>query len=318
MSVDLRHRDRYYSGLVATVRELEGKIKIDGILRRSEPMREHTSFRIGGPADLYLAPRSAAEVARITAACARESLPCFLLGGGTNILVSDKGIRGVVVDLGGVAGCSMEGTIVFAQCGTLISDVAALARDHRLSGLEFAYALPGSVGGAVWMNARCYDRQMSDVLEYVEFLDAQGAVRREKIDPGKWGYKISPFQAGGRVILGAGMRLEHGEAQAISAAMEAHRADRAKKGHFLHPCAGSVFKNNREFGAPTGKLIDSLGLKGKKIGGAQIAPFHGNIIINMDQATASDVLSLILVMEEEVQKRLGFRLEREVLLVGEW
>lgn len=191
MSVDLRHRDRYYSGLVATVRELEGKIKIDGILRRSEPMREHTSFRIGGPADLYLAPRSAAEVARITAACARESLPCFLLGGGTNILVSDKGIRGVVVDLGGVAGCSMEGTIVFAQCGTLISDVAALARDHRLSGLEFAYALPGSVGGAVWMNARCYDRQMSDVLEYVEFLDAQGAVRREKIDPGKWGYKIT-------------------------------------------------------------------------------------------------------------------------------
>ena len=318
MSVDLRHRARYYSALVATLRELEGKFKIDGVSRRAEPMREHTSFRIGGPADLYLAPRSVEEVARITETCAGESLPCFLLGGGTNILVSDKGIRGVVVDLGRVAGCDVEGTLVSARCGTPISEVAALARDHGLSGLEFAYSLPGSVGGAVWMNARCYDRQMSDILESVEFLDRRGAVRLEKIDAKEWSYKISPFQSGGRVILGAGMRLEHGDAQTISAAMEAHKADRVKKGHFLHPCAGSVFKNNWDFGAPTGKIIDSLGLKGKRIGGAQIAPFHGNIIINIDQATASDVLSLILVMEEEVQKKLGLRLEREVLLVGEW
>jgi len=318
MSVDLRHRARYYSALVATLRELEGKFKIDGVSRRAEPMREHTSFHIGGPADLYLAPRSVEEVARITQTCAGESLPYFLLGGGTNILVSDKGIRGVVVDLGSVAGCDVEGTLVSARCGTPISDVAALARHHGLSGLEFAYSLPGSVGGAVWMNARCYDRQMSDILEYVEFLDRRGAVRLEKIDAMEWSYKISPFQSGGRVILGAGMRLERGDARTISAAMEAHKADRVKKGHFLHPCAGSVFKNNRDFGAPTGKIIDTLGLKGKRIGGAQIAPFHGNIIINIDQATASDVLSLILVMEEEVQKKLGLRLEREVLLVGEW
>jgi UDP-N-acetylmuramate dehydrogenase len=281
-------------------------------------MSRHTSFRIGGPADLYVAPGSAAEVAGITAACARESLPCFLLGGGTNILVSDKGIRGVVVDLSGLAGCDVEDTLVSARCGTPISEAAELARDRGLSGLEFAYSLPGSVGGAVWMNARCYDRQMSDLLEYVEVMDRQGAVQRERIDPAQWAYKLSPFQADGRVILAAGMRLAPGDGTAISAAMEEHRADRVRKGHFLHPCAGSVFKNNRAFGAPTGKIIDSLGLKGLRVGDAQIAPFHGNIIINTGNAAAQDVLSLILLMEEEVEKRLGFRLEREVILAGEW
>jgi UDP-N-acetylmuramate dehydrogenase len=311
---------------VATVRELEGKFKFDGIARRSEPMSRHTSFKIGGAADLYLAPRSVAEVAEITATCARESLPCFLLGGGTNILVSDKGIRGVVVDLSGLAGCDVDGdvvgdvdaTLVSARCGTPISEVAERARDRGLSGLEFAYSLPGSVGGAVWMNARCYDRQMSDVLEYVQLMDRQGVVRREGIDPAQWAYKRSPFQADGRVILTAGLRLAPGNRNAISAAMEEHRADRVRKGHFLHPCAGSIFKNNRAFGAPTGKIIDSLGLKGRQIGDAQIAPFHGNIIINTGNATAREVLSLILLMEEEVEKKLGLRLEREVILVGEW
>ncbi len=281
-------------------------------------MSRHTSFRIGGPADLYLVPRDPEEAARIAATCARESLPCFLLGGGTNILVADSGIRGVVVDLGLMGGCQAEGPIVSARCGTPVSDVAVFAKERGLSGLEFAYALPGSVGGAVWMNARCYDRQMSDILEYVEFLDEQGVIRHEKISPSQWSYKLSPFQTGARVILKAGMRLARGDPKKIAAEMEEHRADREKKGHFLYPCAGSVFKNNRNFGAPTGKIIDSLGLKGRRVGGAQIAPFHGNIIINTNNATGSEVRSLIAVMEEEAEKRLGLKLEREVLLVGEW
>ena len=281
-------------------------------------MDRHTSFRIGGPADLYVAPRTVADVAEITATCAREGLPFFLLGGGTNILVSDKGIRGVVIDLSGLAGCEVEGNLVAARCGTPISDVAEAAGKRGLSGLEFAYSLPGSLGGAVWMNARCYDREMADVLEYVEHMDAGGTISREKMQPAQWAYKVSPFQTNGRVILAAGMRLSPGDSAAITAAMEEHRADRVEKGHFLHPCAGSVFKNNRAFGSPTGKIIDSLGMKGKRVGGAQIAPFHGNIIINVDKATASDILSLILMMEEEVERKLGYRLEREVLLVGEW
>ncbi len=281
-------------------------------------MSGHTSFAIGGPADLYLVPRDVAEAARVATACARDSVPCFLLGGGTNILVGDKGIRGVVMDLGSMRGCEAEGTLVSALCGTPISEVAEFARERGLSGLEFAYSLPGSLGGAVWMNARCYDHQVSDILEYVEFLDEQGEVRRERIDPSRWAYKLSPFQTGSRVILRAGMRLAPGDRSAVSAAMAEHRADRERKGHFLYPCAGSVFKNNRDFGAPTGKIIDSLGLKGRRIGGAQIAPFHGNIIINTDRATAHEVRSLIVMIEEEVQKKLGLNLEREVLLIGEW
>jgi UDP-N-acetylmuramate dehydrogenase len=233
-------------------------------------------------------------------------------------LVSDRGIRGIVVDMQGLGGCTIDATLVTAGCGAPISDTAECARDNGLSGLEFAYSLPGSVGGAVWMNARCYDRQMSDVLEHVEFLDTQGNIRRESVDLTQWSYKVSPFQSAKRVILSAAIRLSPGDPAIITAKMQEHKADRVRKGHFLHPCAGSVFKNNRDFGAPTGKIIDSLGLRGTRIGGAQIAPFHGNIIINTHQASASDVVSLIVMMEAEVQKKLGLRLEREVLLVGDW
>ena len=303
---------------MATVRELQGKIKIDGISRPAEPMSRHTSFRVGGPADLYVKPRTADEASRIVSLCAADSVPCFLLGGGTNILVADKGIRGIVIDMTGLDRCEVGGTRVSALGGASISRVSELARDSGLAGLEFAYSLPGSVGGAVWMNARCYDAEMSDILEYVEYVDERGIAHREEIDRSQWSYKLSPFQAGGKMILGAGMRLTPGDPGKIAALMSDHRADRERKGHFLFPCAGSVFKNNRSFGAPTGKIIDSLGLKGRRMGGAQVAPFHGNIIINTDNARARDVESLILAIEEEVERRLGLRLEREVLLVGEW
>ena len=158
----------------------------------------------------------------------------------------------------------------------------------------------------------------SDVLEYVEYLDGDFSPRRRGIDRAEWGYKLSPFQKGCGVILRAALRLAPGDPAEIEARMREHREDRVNKGHFLFPCAGSVFKNNWAFGAPTGKLIDTLELKGRSIGDAQVAPFHGNIIINGGAATAAEVRALIELVEEEVEKRLGFRLEREILLVGEW
>jgi len=306
---------------VGTVRELAGKIKIDGELRLDEPMRAHSSFRLGGPADLYAAPAHAGDLERLLRALSRERVPFFLLGGGTNILVSDRGIRGAVVDLGRISGIEGHNGLVTAFCGAPVSSVSEFARSRGLAGMEFAYSLPGSVGGAVWMNARCYDREVSDVLEFVESLipAAGGSTpRRRGVDREEWGYKRSPFQGNRECILRAGFRLEPGDPAAIEAAMRAHRQDRERKGHFLFPCAGSVFKNNRDFGAPTGALIDSLGLKGRSAGGARIAPFHGNIIVNTGDAKAADVLALIELAEEEVEKRLGLRLEREVQLVGEW
>jgi UDP-N-acetylmuramate dehydrogenase len=304
--------------IVSTLRELAAKIKIDGVLRQQEPMAGHTSFGIGGPADLYAAPASLQDVRTLLEQCAHHSIPHFLLGGGTNLLVSDAGIRGVAIDLSALGGMEADGSLLMASCGAPVSSVAELALGRGLSGMEFAFALPGTVGGAVWMNARCYERQVSDVLEFVEYLDADGKRQRLAMDPAQWSYKRSPFQGMGGVILRAAFRLEPGEPERIQERMRANRLDREQKGHFLFPCAGSVFKNDRSFGAPTGKLVDSLGLKGRRIGGAQVAPFHGNIIINTGGATARDVLALIELVEREVRTRLGFSLEREVVLAGQW
>jgi UDP-N-acetylmuramate dehydrogenase len=292
--------------------------KIDGSASLGEPMSAHSSFRIGGPADLYVLPANAEEAARVLRVCARESVPAFLLGGGTNILVSDLGIRGVVVDMSRLTGIQAEGSIVVAQSGTPVSDVAEFALARGLSGMEFACSLPGSVGGAVWMNARCYGAEVSDVLQYVDYLGPDLEPHRYAMERGDWGYKRSPFQDARRVILAAGLSLAPGERAGMQARMLSHRSDRERKGHFLHPCAGSIFKNNRAFGAPTGQLIESLGLKGTRIGGAQVAPFHGNIVINIGDARASDVRALIELVEKEVRMRLGLELEREVILVGDW
>lgn len=306
---------------MANVRELAGKIKALAEVRLDEPMSGHTSFRIGGPADLFAIPGTPGAAALAASIAAREGVPVHVLGGGTNILVADRGIRGMVLDLSRLCGIAEEDGVVSALCGTPVSSVAEFALARGLTGLEFAYSLPGSVGGAVWMNARCYEKQASDVLAFVEVIDPgidPPSPRRLAIVPGQWGYKRSPLQSGGSLIARAGFRLEPGDPARIAGEMEDHRADREAKGHFLFPCAGSVFKNDRRLGAPTGKIIDSLGLKGRRAGGAQIAPFHGNIIVNTGGATAADVLALIELSESEVERRLGFHLEREVILVGDW
>jgi UDP-N-acetylmuramate dehydrogenase len=293
-------------------------IKIDGSAALDEPMAAHCSFRVGGPADLYVVPADASEAAEVLRACAREAVPAFLLGGGTNILVSDRGIRGAVIDLSRLAGLDAEDGLLRVGAGTPVSEAAERALAEGLSGLEFAYSLPGTAGGAVWMNARCFGAEVSDVLEFVDYLGPDMAPHRYSMNRADWSYKRSPFQEGGRLILAAGFRLLRGERSRMEADMKAHRLDRESKGHFLHPCAGSVFKNNRSFGAPTGRLIDSLGLKGTRIGGAQVAPFHGNIFINTGGARASDVRALMELVEREVRTRLGLELEREVVLVGDW
>ena len=287
--------------------------------KADEPMSAHSSFRIGGPADLYVLPRGAAEAVEVLRLCTRESVPVFLLGGGTNILVSDRGIRGAVVDLSRLAGIRVEGFLLIAQAGTPVSEVAEEACNRGLSGLEFAYSLPGSLGGAVWMNARCYGAEISDVLQSVDYLPgAGGQTRRYEKKAEDWGYKRSPFQDGEKVVLSASFLLRPGDPAEMRRRMHSYREDRERKGHFLHPCAGSIFKNNRAFGAPTGKIIDSLGLKGTRIGDAQIAPYHGNIFINTGRARAADMRGLIERVEAEARARLGIELEREVILVGQW
>ncbi len=297
---------------------MAGKIKIGGILKTAEPLSPHTSFRIGGPADLFAEPENTEDLAELVRASAKESVPVFLLGGGSNLLISDRGIRGMVICLERIRGIQRTRDGLSALGGTPMNDVAEAALREGLTGLEFAYGLPGSVGGAVRMNARCFEKSVSDALCRVETMGKDCIVRDREIDPAQWGYKLSPFQASGETILRASFRLCPGERPSIEEKMRRFRREREDKGHFLHPCAGSIFKNNRSFGAPTGKIIDSLGLKGRRVGDAQIAPYHGNIIINTGNASASDVLALIELMEREARTRLGLELEREIILAGEW
>jgi UDP-N-acetylmuramate dehydrogenase len=303
---------------VQNIRESARKINTKAPLRFDEPMAPHTSFRIGGPADAFLCPRNEEELADARRACASAGVPVFLLGGGTNLLVADRGIRGAVIDLSGLHGIRIADGVLHALAGTPISDASAAAAAAGLSGLEFAYCLPGTVGGAVWMNARCYDNSTSDRLLAVVSSAEDLTARRREVRPEEWGYKRSPYQGLREAILSAEFRLEPGDAGRMEARMAQIKADRENKGHFRFPSAGSTFKNDRAFGAPTGALIDSLGLRGLSVGDAQVAPYHGNILINRGRATAADMLELIRTVERRVAVGLGFRLEREVILVGEW
>jgi len=307
---------------VNTLGEIGKKIKFTASPLLNEPMSRHTSFRIGGPADVFVSPRNLEELSRVYSFCLSEEVPFFLLGGGANLLVADRGIRGAVIDLAGLQGCGLEpgapGPVLWAWAGTPMSRVCEEALRLSLNGLEFIYSMPGSVGGSVWMNARCYGTSVSEVLAWVEILDEEGRPQRLEPRQGDFGYKRSPFQERRAVLLRAGFRLQPGERETIRAGMEDRREDRQRKGHFLYPCAGSVFKNNPRFGSPTGQLLDSLGLKGLAVGGARISPLHANIIVNTGGARAQEVLELIRLSEDRAREELGLELEREILLVGDW
>ncbi|ORC32814.1 UDP-N-acetylenolpyruvoylglucosamine reductase [Marispirochaeta aestuarii] len=300
------------------VRHSAERINIEGSIEFDVPMAPYTSFRVGGPAEIFIHPKNWQDVQRAMVWADTQGLSFFLLGGGANILVADEGIPGVVVHTRSLNGIEIDGSLVTAEAGAEISLVAESAAGADLTGLEFIFRMPGSVGGAVWMNARCYGVSLNERLAWVDLIDTDGRPGRYHPREEDFAYKKSPFQEGRPVITRAGFTLKPGSPEKIRALMDEHARDRESKGHFRYPSAGSVFKNDRAFGMPTGKLIDTAGLKGKRIGGAMIAPFHGNIIVNTGSATASDILALIRLAEEKVDEIFGFRLEREVLLVGAW
>jgi len=307
---------------VRNVGKIPKKINLPCPASYNEPMSRHTAFRIGGPADVFVTPRSTEELAAAYKLLNEQEVPAFILGAGANILVADRGIRGAVIDMSGLQGCTLSQTgrvgILNAWAGTPISDASTHALDHGLSGLEFIYSMPGSVGGSVWMNARCYGRSISEVLSRVEVLNAEGTITDLEVDREQFSYKRSPFQHLRSLILRASFYLTPGDRKQMEERMVSIKQDREEKGHFLHPCAGSIFKNNRAFGRPTGMLIDSLRLKGASIGDARVSKLHGNIIVNAGNARGEDVLELILLLETKVREAFGFELEREILLVGQW
>jgi UDP-N-acetylmuramate dehydrogenase len=308
-------------------------------IRYNEPMAAHTTFKAGGHADCYVRPLGdgfPGFAAGLFRAAGAAGAPVFILGGGANIVVSDRGIRGIVLDTSGWTGETGEaeaaaigagdGIVMSFRAGLSIDTAAELAARAGLSGLEFLAGMPGSVGGAVWMNARCYEREIADVLietGIIDFSEAGGEggvsrILRVPTDRAAFGYKRSPFQNRSCLILSAAFTLQPGSEREIRDEMETYRRDREAKGHYRYPSAGSVFKNNRAFGKPAGKIIDELGLRGLKIGGAQVAPFHGNIIINTGGATAADIRALTDEVAGRVMAALGLALEPEILFVGDW
>jgi UDP-N-acetylmuramate dehydrogenase len=296
-------------------------------IRYNEPMAEFTTFKVGGSADCWLSPYGEdfpQFAASLLCMASSAGIPVFILGGGANIVVSDNGIRGIVLDTSSWRGKTLTEEGLVFRSGTSIDEAVDCAVGDSLSGLEFLSGMPGTIGGAVYMNARCYDREIADVVVWTEILDftecANGGkpeIRRVKADRADFGYKRSPFQGKDCLILSSCFRMQHENKDNILNEMRKNRRDRKEKGHYLFPCAGSAFKNNRDFGKPTGQIIDELGLKGFSVGGAQIAPFHGNIVINTGGATSAQISALINEVSEKVKTATGFVLEPEILFIGE-
>ena len=291
-----------------------------GTVYHNEPLAPRTTYRIGGPADILVEPRTARQVARIFKRLHKTATPFFILGGGANILISDLGIRGVVIATTRLNAYRVTGATITCGAGLAISEAAERSAARGLGGLHHFYAMPGSVGGALWMNARCYGKSIDQLLAHAEYVDGQGAIRRYTPTPRDFDYKRSPFQdpAITRCITAITFHAEHADPKQLRASMDMYKKDRESKGHFSAPSAGSVFKNNRAFGKPSGVIIDSAGLRGRAIGDAKISEQHANIFINTGQARATDMRALITYTRNEINRRYNIDLEQEIHYVGQW
>ncbi|MGB4587258.1 MAG: UDP-N-acetylmuramate dehydrogenase [Rectinemataceae bacterium] len=303
--------------------QIAKKINIEpGRLLLNEPMSLHTTFRIGGPADFFIRPGSTAELGRVIAFLTAEGIPHFILGGGANILVGDGGIRGAVLDMAGLAWAQRSESAITAGAGISVDRLCEEALSLEFEGIENFYGMPGSLGGATYMNARCYEHDFSDSIDAVTLVAPTGELTTIHPEPSQWEYKKSPFQPGGRwegwIIAGAKFKLRPGIAENIARTMRSRKLDRAAKGHYRLPSAGSVFKNDRSFGKPTGAILDSLDIKGTRIGDAAVSAWHANIFVNTGKATAADMYALIQKAKNMAYSAYGFRLEPEILFIGEF
>lgn len=279
-------------------------------VRSGEPMKNHTTFRIGGPAAYYVRPDTQEELIRAVLLCRRESVPWYVVGHGSNLLVSDQGYDGVILSTEGLCRCRVEEMDMRAEAGVLLSRAARAAAEESLTGLEFAAGIPGTVGGAVVMNAGAYGSEMKDVLLWVKVLDGEGRVLTLEADRLELGYRASCVIGKGYVVLEAGLRLKRGEREAIYAEMEELASRRREKQPLEYPSAGSTFK--RPEGYFAGRLIDDAGLRGLAVGGAQISEKHCGFVINRGDATAADVEELCRQVTLKVREQFGVELEMEV------
>ena len=282
-----------------------------------EAMSRHTTFKIGGPADYFLMPDKDTDVGRIVKICKESAIPYFILGNGSNLLVGDGGYRGAVIQIyKNMSAVTVEGTEITVQAGALLSSVAAAAKNAALTGFEFAGGIPGTMGGAVVMNAGAYGGEMKDVLTEVTVMDEEGEIVTLPADKLELGYRTSIIKTAGYIVLEAKLQLKEGNPEVIRETMKDLTIRRTTKQPLEYPSAGSTFK--RPEGYFAGKLIMDSGLRGCQIGGARVSDKHCGFVINAGDATAEDVVSLMKHVTEVVREKYGVTLEPEVKFLGEF
>lgn len=282
----------------------------------AEPMTKHTSFHIGGPAELMAQPQSEAELQSLLLKAAEAAVPVTLVGNGSNLLVRDKGIRGLVIKLGSMLrDIKVSGNVLTFGSGVSLAQASKKAAELGLSGMEFAVGIPGSIGGAVYMNAGAYDGEMAKVVKSVRVMDAAGEVSELSAGELDFGYRHSALQGSDKIVTSVTVELAAGDKQAIAEKMADFSNRRITKQPLELPSAGSMFK--RPPGYFAGTLIDQTGLKGYTVGGAQVSTKHAGFVVNIGGATAADVLQLISDVQAKVFAAHGVHLEPEVLVLGE-
>lgn len=293
---------------------LQEKININNI-RQDEQMKGHTTFRIGGPADLFVTPATEEELIHALKVCRKQQVPFYVIGNGSNLLVSDEGFRGVIIEVyKQLSAIEVQGNKIVAQAGALLSRVANVALEQGLTGFEFAHGIPGTLGGAVTMNAGAYDGEMSMVLEWATIIDQSGELRTLTKEQLELGYRTSIVQKEHYTVVKAGISLQPGDKIAIQEKMKDFMGRRRDKQPLEFPSAGSTFK--RPVGHFAGKLIMDSGLQGHQMGGAQVSAKHCGFVINAGEATCKDVLTLIKYVQEQVYKQFNVKIETEIKMLG--
>lgn len=300
---------KFYESLLQVLDKKQ--IKVD------EPMKNHVTFRVGGPADFFVMPENGEELERVLKQCAKHEMPYYIIGNGSNLLVSDQGYRGVVIQLfRQLSHIQCEGNVIRAQAGALLSAVANRALEEGLTGFEFAAGIPGTLGGACVMNAGAYGGEMKDVLKTVTVLTREGEFLTLEKNELELGYRTSIIAKRDYIVLEAQIELQEGNPKQIKEVMDDLKDRRITKQPLEYPSAGSTFK--RPEGYFAGKLIQDTGLQGFQVGGAQVSEKHCGFVINKDQATAADIAELIRQVQDRVEEKFGVRLETEVKRLGEF
>lgn len=282
--------------------------------RENEPLAAHCTFKIGGPAQLFVQPQTEQQLCSVAALCKEQAVRYYLLGNGSNILFADEGFAGVVIDISALGSdIAVEGNMLTAGAGVRLVALCRAALEHGLSGLEFAYGIPGTVGGAVYMNAGAYGGEMKDLLTVVRYLTAEGEVVQASAAELDLSYRHSIFEENGGCILSAQFALQPGNAADIRAKMDELMAKRADKQPLDKPSAGSTFK--RPAGAFAAALIDQCGLRGFRHGGAAVSDKHCGFVVNLGGATCADVLALCDEVRAIVKEKTGYELEKEIRVV---